>query len=314
MSHAASSTALSLEPKEISIPFLESDGGTTLLTIELKVYNVSNLKKFYIKFGYDTYVLELIGAKMDEFFYNTVSGWRGWYYDSYVELSRTFSGSATMFRYYFRVLHAGSTQVRLMDTILVDEAGSAIPHTVSECSVEVIPLESWIDDKYAELSAKYNELLADFQTLNNTYWKLLGNYTSLNTMHQQLRESYSSLQNDYGTLSSDYNKLNAEFSNLKSDYGKLESQYESLQRDYNEQINQINQLNEQINQLQEIINTYEQEKANLQTQVDHLLEDIQILQNENNSLKTIQYLLIAATIILLIASIFLVLKRRKPAT
>ena len=226
------SALLSLEPSTVTIPFLDSKQGCTLLILKLKIYNVTNLKIFSLKLDYNTSILEFIGSKMDRIFYITVGGWRGEYTSG--ELHKAFSGSGTMFIYYFKVLSIGSTQIRLRDTLLLDSSGSSISHVTSGATIKIRPYNEWMNEKYNELKLKYNmllinykEILTKYQVLNSTYKALFFKYTELNnTYHKLLLYSHS--------INQSYNLLNSSFTLLKRNYDSLQKNYKNLQLNYRE--------------------------------------------------------------------------------
>ncbi len=233
------SALLSLEPSTITMPFLDSKQGCTLLILKLKIYNVTNLKVFSLKLDYNTSILEFIGGKMDRIFYTTVGGWKGAY--TSVEFSKAFSGSGTMFIYYFKVLSVGSTQIKLKDTLLIDNSGANISHVISGATVKILPFKEWIKEKYLELKSKYNmllinytEILTKYKALNSTYKALLFNYNKLNNTYYKLLLYSHFLNQSYNLLKNRYNLLNSSFSFLKRNYYYLQKNYKNLQLNYRE--------------------------------------------------------------------------------
>ena len=238
LAEKGNSALLSLEPSTITIPFLDSRQGCTLLILKLKIYNVTNLKIFSLKLDYNTSILEFIGSKMDRIFYITVGGWRGEYTSG--ELHKAFSGSGTMFIYYFKVLSFGSTQIRLKDTSLLDNSGSNISHVTSGATIKIRPYNEWMNEKYNELKLKYNMLLINYnkiltkyKALNSTYEALLLNYNELNGKHNKLKSKYNVLLINYTEILAKYKALNPTYKALLFNYNELNKKYNELKSKHN---------------------------------------------------------------------------------
>jgi len=223
-----STTQLSLNPDVIQIPLADlGETNFAVIAVRLNVSNVNRLKSFSLNFAYDMYVIEYLGfGKMDEWFYNTVGGWTGWYTQG--ELSKTFSGSATMFAYYFKVLHSGSTQIRLTDTRLWDESGNAIPHSVSGCTINVLTFEEWIDGEYVELSMKYDILLADYASIQSDYDDYRATHSYTNLEFDDILSQKDQYIDAYDSLVSEYNSLNATYSQYKQTHSYTDDEYDHL--------------------------------------------------------------------------------------
>jgi prefoldin subunit 5 len=246
------STSLSLEPKVIEVPS-ELDQVPVLVLVELKVYNVTSLKEFYIKFSYDMSILEYHGGKIDRSFYLKTGGWRGNEFEGI--LGGTFSGSGTMFTYAFRVIQTGSTKIDLVNTKLVDEKGSIIPHTVSGSTIKVLSFEEFVNGEYTKfkekydalsenfmeirakyemLNVSYNELLLKHDTLKADYVELTENYKELNSTHYRLKSNYDSLTATYSSLLVSHEELMSAYNKIKSGYDALKDDYEAIKSKYNE--------------------------------------------------------------------------------
>lgn len=245
------STSLSLEPSVIKVPFLELEHAD-VISVDLDIYNIHNLKKFLFILKFDGEILEFYGKQAGDWGYSgsmstnplspnmlAVSG----------ELSagREISGSGTFFRFAFKVLRTGSTRILLEETEIIDVDGSSIPHTVSGNRIEVLPLEVWVDGEYAELKEKYDvlsvnysEILAKYETLNATYKTLNSSFASLQKSYNDLQTTYNSLKADHDSLKAsheslqmDHNSLKTSYEKLRSDYDGLKSSHDLLSRDYN---------------------------------------------------------------------------------
>jgi hypothetical protein len=99
---------LSIEPKSLELPLLEASQDS-IFTITLEISDVQLLKEFHINFGFDSNFVEYLSGKIDSSFYIKTSGWTGDELNGI--LAETFSGSGVMFRYWFRAIKTGTTQI-----------------------------------------------------------------------------------------------------------------------------------------------------------------------------------------------------------
>jgi hypothetical protein len=73
-----------------------------------------------------------------------------------------------------------------------------------------------LQERYYDLTALHNGLVADFADLNSTYHGLLSNYTELLGDFGSLQSNYTSLKKDYDALSSLCEGLNATYNEVMS--------------------------------------------------------------------------------------------------
>jgi len=127
---------------------------------------------------------------------------------------------------------------------------------------------------YNTLSADYNELLNDYNSVSDNYNNLLGNYSILATNFNSLNSSYYRLENDYESLDSTYSELSNIYSRLQSDCANLQEDYGLLTAYYN----------------------------GLQEDYDTLIDDLNMTRNFN-------YILIAATMILVATTVYFAVRK-----
>ena len=210
------STSLSLEPPSIEVPFVDLELGEIVVSVNLTFNNISYLKKFDLLLTFDGSMLEYYTDHAGDWGYSGSRSTNPHY--SSVSMSgeltdeRIISGSGTFYTFTFRVLSVGSSQIFLQEIYLEDKFGSEIPHVISNdnVTIEIIPLEIWIDGEYADLVQAYDLLLEDFQTLNATYEALLSDYNSLNSAYEQLDSNYASLSDEYDKLSKENGRKDEE--------------------------------------------------------------------------------------------------------
>lgn len=261
----------------IAIPYIDVE---QCIVLELQINNVYNLKQFSLQLLYDMSILEFIGGKMDESFYSTVGGWVGSYLSG--ELSKAFSGSATMFVYAFKVLRIGSTQISVTAS-LTDTSGSVIPYTVSGTSIKILSVEEWVDGEYAELKEEHN-------SLNESYYFLLGSYDALQEDYHVINMTYYNYMAMHSYSNSEYESLNATFHNLLAEHVQLKSDYDNLVADRD-----VLQAN-----YDSLTNDY-----------DELASKYEISTNELNIFRNLSYVFIVTTSGLILATVYFV--KRKPS-
>jgi len=207
----AQNPTLSLEPTVIELPFLDQEPLAVFL--ELSVYNVSNLKRYSFELDYNRTILEFIGYKMDNYFYTTLGiGWIGNGFQG--NLSRSFSGSAVIFVYAFRILNIGTTHVDIVNSSLWTDNGLLISHNVAGCTITIKSLEEWVDGEYAVLGAEYEDYReshsytdSEFTSVLNERNQWISEYNSLNATYTQYSESHSHSDTEYNSLLSENQSL-----------------------------------------------------------------------------------------------------------
>jgi len=318
-----SSTSLSLEPIVIRVPFLELDNASVTVSVNLDIKNIHNLKNFTLIFTFNNKMLEYYtqyagdwgysGSRSTNPRYNvlTVSG----------ELSdgREISGSGTFLTFAFKVLSIGVSNVSLEYAYLEDKYGSVIPYTISRnnVTVEVLPLEVWVDEKYVELKQEYDGLLenytnleAEYRDLNSTYHNLLAGYYSLNSTLHILLSNFIDLQGKYATLSSDYedlledfkslntalNDLQTKYGLLNSTYYDLNADYKSLNQTYHNYVETHSYSNSEYETLQSNYQTLESNYKSLQSGYESLTDNFAMAKNLNYILTITTATFIATTV------------------
>jgi hypothetical protein len=201
---------LSLEPTATELPWLEQE--PLAIYLELTIQNVSSLKRYSFEFNYNRTVLEFIGSKMDDYFYTTTGGWIGNGFQG--NLSRSFTGSATMFVYAFKILNIGITHVDIVNASLWTDNGLSISHNVTTCTITIKSLEEWIDGEYAVLDSEYEDyrnshsyIDLEFTDISNERNQWISEYNSLNTTYTQYSESHSHSDTEYNSLLSENQSL-----------------------------------------------------------------------------------------------------------
>ncbi|MCW4019070.1 MAG: hypothetical protein NWF00_10405 [Candidatus Bathyarchaeota archaeon] len=340
-------TVLSLEPQNITIPYLDKDDGPTVVAINLAIQNVVGLRNVSLTMRYDSNILEPVFGKMDQDFYDKVGGYGGsgfgsgpspnsHYFDiaPFSASAPGFSGSATLFVYYFKVVGTGSTQVNLVDTVIMESSGTNISHTVSGCTVEVVPLEVWVDGEYAELMAEHEALDLEFQTLTQELAALDANYTSLegdcdqlNTTYQALDATYNDLVRDYDNLTQEFASLNANYSSLDTQYSllqaelqalnmthqELQADYEELQADYEEMVNTYEDLQNTYEDLQANHETLEADYNTAVTDYNNLEAEYEEKTSQLDATTNYMYIFAALTLALAATTVFFAVRKRKTA-
>jgi uncharacterized phage infection (PIP) family protein YhgE len=181
---------------------------------------------------------------------------------------------------YARVdLHSGTYQ----NATGIDGIGD-LPYVIDVNNADRYPLMHSFDPQTEDMKIairnlllEYNSLRSDFEELNSTYYDLLNGYAALLSNTSQLTEECSALNASYHQHLQDYNNLLANDTSLNSALNSLQSNYNSLNSSY-----------------------------------DELRTKLEATTNEANNLQNQTYALIAATAVLVVAIVFLAI--RKPKT
>lgn len=141
-------------------------------------------------------------------------------------------------------------------------------------------------------------------------------YTSIQPFEPPEIQEITSLKNTIAFLNNVTNHLSNNIQYWRDQAYSINNTLQNLQTQYRNLQAAYNSLTEQNNQLKATINTLKQDNQNLQKQINQLQTTIQTLQNENNTWKTIQYAIIASTIISIgvITSITLLIKKKGAKT
>ena len=144
--------------------------------------------------------------------------------------------------------------------------------------IEYLPCEEYIslNATYHDLLNDYNSLLLDFNESVADYNELLADHNSLSDNYDDLLESYSVLANNFDSLNSNYYALESRYESLDITYSDLLNTYSQLQSDY----------------------------SNLQENYDALIGDLNMTKNFN-------YVLIAATMILIATTVYFAIRKPK---
>jgi len=112
---------------------------------------------------------------------------------------------------------------------------------------------------------------------------LNGEYEKLSTQYDELQTQYTDLQVKHGTLSGEYGSLNSNYSSLEEDYASLSAEHAVLEADY------------------------------LSLEVEHqsTVEQVETAKSQLSTTQILLYIFIGATVVLLCAMIFLLLRRRR---
>lgn len=216
-----STTTLALEPESLELPLFDTAQGS-IFELELKVSNIQNLKEFHLEFGYDKNYLQYLGGGIDSTFYLTARGWTGADLDGI--LGDVYSGTGVIFRYWFKPLKTGNTQISLINVRFLDENGSPIFIDTSGCTVKVLSKEDYIDGEYAAMANNYvilstllNNTIITTKRLESLYNSTIKDYDDLNILYEQLNTNFLLLEKNYDVQQSNFNSLQIINEKMKSD-------------------------------------------------------------------------------------------------
>ena len=232
---------LSLEPSSIEIPKLENGA----IILGLKINNVFNLKSYSFELHYDRNVLEFIGGKMDDSFLTLVGEYEGGIFQG--TLSKSFSGSARMFIYAFRIRDTGfkavKTEVRIVSSELLTSTEYWINyHNYSGCTINILSREEWMDDEYSRLIIEYDMLLANYTEIKNEYDNYRTTHSHTNMEFNNIQSQRDQYIQAYENLALEYNLLNATYNQYKKTHFHSNDEYNNLMSKYESIRNQVSSL------------------------------------------------------------------------
>jgi parallel beta-helix repeat protein len=172
------------------------------------------------------------------------------------------------------------------------------PYTIDEHNTDRYPLmhpfESSIQElreDYWNLLEYYDNLLVNFNTLNASYQQHLQKYSDL-------QRNYTSLQASHDILAAMFNALEANYTSfLQSNYTSLQTNFASLNSAYNDLRGSLNTLNSSYNNLNSAFNDYKTST-----------------QDELSYTRNLVYVLTGTAVILIVATVYLALRKTKTRT
>jgi len=215
------------------------------IILELKVNNVFNLKGYSLELDYDRNVLEFIGGKMDDSFFTLVGGYTGGIFQG--TLSKSFSGSAIMFIFAFRIRHVGlrefRTEVRIVSSELLTSTEYWVNyHNHSGSTINILSHEEWMDDEYSRLIMKYDILLANYTDIKTEYDNYKATHSHTNIEFNKILGQRDQYIRAYENLTSEYNLLNATYNQYKRTHSYSDDEYNDLMLSYESIGNQVSSL------------------------------------------------------------------------
>lgn len=170
-------------------------------------------------------------------------------------------------------------------------------HPYSDLGNHTITVESfyWSGDYYVMYMNATFEITEyspcdEWLALNITYHELLTNYTKLLNNHNSLVANYSNLNDDFVSLSTNYNSLFGNYDNLEGLYNSFLANYTMLRSDYDS-----------------LSANYDSLKSNS----GKLATSYVTLADELGSVRNLNYIFIATTMIFIATSVYLVARRQK---
>jgi hypothetical protein len=184
---------------------------------------------------------------------------------------------------------------------------------------------------YGQISFSFNFTIIEFVpspeylTLNATYYSLLANFTDLLANYNTLLVNYSKTSTDYATLLSEYRQLLLDYNSLSANYNSLTANYNSLSANYNSLVANYNNLHSVFSSLQANYTSLQQSFQSLSSNYNALRADYDSLDSNYSSLRSsydsvlgqlafdrnLNYIFIASTIILAIATFYFATKKPK---
>jgi len=134
-----------------------------------------------------------------------------------------------------------------------------------------------------DYTKRINDLTNNLLDLQSKYYGFSSNYTALKSDYQTLGETYDTLRSEFDSVQSDYQTLNVTYNSLVSEFETLEADYATLNATYN----------------------------SLTSEHDVLRSEYDVALNDLNNTRTIMYATIATTILFVITTAYLAMKKPK---
>jgi hypothetical protein len=175
----------------------------------------------------------------------------------------------------------------------------------------------------------------EYLSLNTTYYSLLANYTDLLNQYHPLLANYNKTSTDYIALLTEqtqlllnYNSLSANYNSLTANYNSLSANYNSLLTNYNSLLTNYNSLHLVFSSLQTNYTSLREDLESLSSNYDALRQNYESLNSSYGSLKSnydaalgelalsrsLNYVFIAATIVLAVITSYLAIRKRKSSS
>lgn len=311
---SAQSTSVSLVPAQIDVPFLELENAEIVVAVNLTLNNISELKKFTVILTFDGIKLEYYTSHAGDWGYggsrSTNPAYGSVTMSGELEDGREMSGSGTFYSFVFEVLDVGSSEISLQYVYLEDKSGSEISYSMENdnVTIEVLPLEMWVDGAYQELIQDYEALLGDFQALNSSYRELLVDYDSLKEDYNQQKADYNNLTSDYSGLMQDYDAVLTGFQTLNVSYHELLANYDSLGDNYTLLESVYDNLKAEQSQLMSNYESLQSNYSSISNECDKLSEEL-VIKNDELSTTTILMLVFVITTLVLTVTVFYCVKK-----
>jgi hypothetical protein len=165
--------------------------------------------------------------------------------------------------------------------------------------------------EYIALNETYYALLSNYTTLLDSYNTLLTNYSTLLVDHNTLLTEHTDLLSNYNSLSANYNSLLANFNALSANFNSLLSNNNNLNSLYNSFLGNYTNLQTNYTSL---ISSYDNLTANyfrLESDYEDLKANYDAFVGELALTRNLNYVLIASTIVLAVATLYLLLRKPK---
>jgi hypothetical protein len=293
--NADNSTTLSFNPETVDV-YMLSDGvnGQNIFYVDLYINNVTNLKGFNVTVIWDGDILDFYSVHPSNWSgggtWNPSTGY-GSQIISNANLREALTGTGVLLRYQFIAKKLGSTSLQLRNVVLTDIYGS--PISVSGSSTSIINIKSGTDllnveyaklqDKYSLLQTNYDHSKKDLEMLTTNFNSTKADLSNLQTQYNSLKNENDGLHSLYDGLKSENNGLQTQNSNLQSNLSLLQTKYTELNNEY----------------------------ATLQTQQKMAMEMIAARNSEIALVRYILYSLASVILILIILTVYLLLRMRK---
>ncbi len=165
--------------------------------------------------------------------------------------------------------------------------------------------------EYLALNATYYDLLANYSTLVDSYSQLLANYSRTSQDYAALLANHSQLLLDYNSLSANYNSLTANYNSLSANYNSLLTNYNAFYQAFSSLQTNYTRLQGSLESLSASYNASRQDYDSLTASYNDLKTDYNAALSQLALSTDLNYIFIASTIILAVATAYLAIKRQK---
>jgi hypothetical protein len=221
----AENVSLFIVSENITGTYYDEMNEFLIISIDLEINNVDDLRRWEFEFEYDEDLLDLWDGKLGDTIYSETGGWSGNIQEGL--LSSSYSGSGLLWSYYLKPKAIGSSTFKI-NSKLYDSSDNLIHHKKADGIITILKPEEFVGKEQADQKLELEELEESYEILNEEYLQLSSLYNSLEAMNEGLESQLKKVQSDYTELEEEFKSLNEECESLNTQVEQLQDQIKEL--------------------------------------------------------------------------------------